>query len=144
MPEEMLSLREAAERSGQSVIRLGRWCATGQLRCERDGEGWLIPVSQLKAVAAIARKHATAVDENRVAALAVPLPIAPPSLADDVAARLGLKAGEVSITPLALDGMQYVVAVWRGVALGEGGLPALQELAAELHGDLLDGEVKTD
>jgi hypothetical protein len=142
--EEMMTLREAAERSGQSVIRLGRWCAAGQLRCERDGSGWLIPLSELQAITPVARDHATAVDEKRVTALAVPEPAAPADLAHEVAVRLGLKLGDVSITPLALDGHQYVVAVWKGAALESGGLPALQQLASELHGDLLDGEVKGD
>ena len=144
MSYEMVTLREAAERSGQSVIRLGRWCATGRLRCERDGSGWLIPVSELGSISRVARDHAAAIEQRRVTALAVPAPAAPPDLAGDVATRLGLLRQDVSITPLALDGIQYVVAVWRGDVLSAGGLPALQELAVELDGDLLDGEVTTD
>jgi hypothetical protein len=42
---------------------------------------------------------------------------------------------------LALDGVDYVVAVWRGEARGDGGLPALRDLAVELDAELLDGEV---
>jgi hypothetical protein len=141
--EEILSLQEAAERTGQSVIRLSRWCATGQLRCERDVDGWHVPSSELPKVAQVAQQHASAVDEARVTALAVPAP-APPDLADLVAYRLGLSGGAVAVTPLALDGVDYVVAVWPGSAVGDGGLPSLKDLAAQLGAELLDGEVRKD
>ena len=144
MPEGTITLRTAAEQSGQSVIRLGRWCATGKLRCERDATGWLIPVSEIPRIAAVARDHANAVEDHRVTAIAVPLPEAPGDLADQVASRLGLSTGNVSLTPLALDGVEYVVAVWRGSINGSGGLPELRELAVELRAELLDGEVRTD
>jgi hypothetical protein len=144
LPEEILSLRAAAELTGQSVIRLGRWCATGKLRCEPSADGWAIPVSELAAIAVVAGDQARAVKEKRITAIAVPAPAAPPDLGDQVASRLGLTAGQVSVTPLALDGVEYVVAVWRGVVSGTGGLPALSELALDLDGELLDGEVKQD
>ncbi len=138
MNEQTISLREAAEQSGESPIPLGRWCATGKLRCERDASGWLFPVSEIPMIAAVARDYAAAVDNQRVTAIAVPLPDAPPDLAEQVASRLGLSTGNVSVTPLALDGVEYVVAVWRG----SGRLPKLRELAVELGADLLDGEVE--
>jgi hypothetical protein len=47
----------------------------------------------------------------------------------------------VTVTPLALDGVDYVVALWRGDVQGHRGLPALQALAAELDAELLDGEI---
>ena len=139
-----MSLRVASERSGVSVIRLGRWCATGKIRCDRDGEGWLIAVRELPAIAKAAVDHATAVEERRVTAIAVPGPAVPPDLADRVASRLGLARGNVSITRLALDGAEYVVAVWPGEAAGSGGLPEVEELAIELGAELLDGEVKRE
>jgi hypothetical protein len=139
--EEMISLRVAAERSGHSVVRLGRWCATGKIRCERDGDGWLIPVGELETIAEVARDHATAIAEKRVRAMAVPVPAVPRDLSEQVASRLGLSIGDVSLTRLALDGAEYVVAVWPGDVAGTGGLPALEELAAELDAELLDGEV---
>lgn len=74
-------------------------------------------------------------------ALAVPAPAVPRDLAQQVASRLGLSAGAVSITRLALDGAEYVVAVWPGDAVGDGGLPAVQGLALDLGAELLDGEV---
>jgi hypothetical protein len=144
MTAEIMSLQAAAARSGQSVIRLGRWCATGRIRCERDETGWSIAVSELPAIAIAAREHARAVEENRVTAIAVPVPAVPPDLAGQVASRLGLPAGHVSITRLALDGAEYVVAVWPGDAAGGGGLPAVRQLAVELGAELLDGEVKRE
>ena len=139
--EKMISLREAADRYGVPVVRLGQWCATGKLACERDGDGWMIAVSGSEAIAALVRDHAAMVEEKRVRALVVPVPAAPPDLASRVAGRLGLDDDAVSITPLALDGVDYVVAVWRGEARGDGGLPALRDLAVELDAELLDGEV---
>jgi hypothetical protein len=144
MVEHILSLQEAAERTGQSVTRISRWCATGQLRCERDVDGWRIPSSELPKVAQVAQQHSTAVEEARVTALVVPAPVAPPDLADLVAYRLGLSRGAVAVTPLALDGVEYVVAVWPGSAAGDGGLPSLKELANQLGAELLDGEVRKD
>ena len=145
MPEEeLIPLAAAVERSGHSADVLRRWCATGKVRCVPDGNGWLIPVSELPAIDRAARDHETAIEQERVTALAVPAPVAPPNLADQVASRLGLTAGNVSLTPLALDGVDYVVAVWRGAVAGTGGLPALKELAEELDAVLLDGEVRAE
>ena len=142
--EELIPLAAAAERSGQAPDVLRRWCATGKLRCARSGDGWLIPLSEFPAIAEAARDHETAVEELRVTGLAVPTPAVPPNLADEVASRLGLQAGNVSLTPLAIDGLQYVVAVWRGAVSGTGGLPALKALAEELDAVLLDGEVRVE
>ena len=139
----MLSLRDASKQSGQTVIRLGRWCATGQIRCESDGHAWMIRVSELPAIATVAREQEDAVAEKRITAFAVPAP-APRDLAHQVAARLGLTLGQVSVTPFALNDVDYMVAVWHGAMLSAGGLPALQELALELNGDLLDGDVEAN
>lgn len=68
----------------------------------------------------------------------------PRDLTTKVAAGLGLAASAVTPTPSALDGIEYVVAVWRGNVQGDGGLPALQELAIELNAELLDGEISGD
>jgi hypothetical protein len=142
--EELIPLSVAAERSGQTQAALGMWCATGKVRCYRDGDGWLVAVSELPAIAREAREKATAIAEERITAIAVPAPVAPPHLANEVASRLGLDAGNVSLTPLALDGVDYVVAVWRGAVAGTGGLPALRALADELDAVLLDGEVRAE
>jgi hypothetical protein len=104
----------------------------------------MVPIEEIAAIRTVAREHGTAASEDRVTALAVRAPAAPRDLADQVASRLGLARGAVSLTPLALDGEEYVVAVWRGHAAGSGGLPALRDLAVELDGELLDGEVAED
>ena len=123
------------------VVRLGQWCATGKLGCERDGDGWLIPASGAAAVAALAREHAAMVEEKRVSALAVPCRRRLLISRHRWPVAWDWTTPRSPITPLALDGVDYVVAVWRGEARGDGGLPALRDLAVELDGELLDGEV---
>jgi hypothetical protein len=140
MPEEeTLSLQRAAARYEVPLIRLRRWCATGKLRCERAGDDWVIPVSEVGRIEELAQQYETG--SAPVRGLAVRVPAVPPDLATTVAARLGLRRSAVTLTPLALDGVEYVVAVWRGDIDRDGGLPALQELAVELDAELLDGEI---
>lgn len=143
VPEEMMTLVAAAERSGQSGRQLGRWCSTGKLGCEPDGSGWLIPASELPRIVRLASEHASAIEDGRVTALAVPLPTAPQDLARRVAACLGLERADVLIKPLSLDRAEYLVAVWPHDITEKPGQHRLRELAAELDGDLLDGEVLT-
>jgi hypothetical protein len=139
VPEETLSLERAAAQYEVPLVRLRRWCATGKLRCERAGDDWVIPVSEAARIEELAQQYDTG--SGRVRGLAVPVPVVPPDLATTVAARLGLTRSAVTLTPLALDGVEYVVAVWRGDIERDGGLPALQELAVELDAELLDGEI---
>ena len=89
-PEPTLFLEDAAAQYGVPLVRLRRWCATGKLRCERDGDGWLIPISEAGRIAELSRAYGTA--RAPVRALAVPAPVVPPDLATTVAARLGLTA----------------------------------------------------
>jgi len=140
--EEPLSLEGAAAMYGVPIVRLRRWCATGKLRCERDGDDWLIAISEASQIIELAAEYATG--RGPIRGLAVPVPAVPPDLATTVAARLGLTTSAVTLTPLALDGVDYVVAVWKGDVERDGGLPALQELAVELDGELLDGELSGD
>jgi len=137
--EETLSLEGAAEQFEVPPVRLRRWCATGKLRCERAGEDWVIPVSEAGRIEELAQQYETG--PAHVRGLAVPMPAVPPDLATTVASRLGLTRSAVTLTPLALDGVEYVVAVWRGDIERDGGLPALQKLAVELDAELLDGEI---
>ena len=139
-PEATLSLDDAAALYAVPAVRLRRWCATGKLRCERDGDGWRIPVAEAGTVAKLSLEYGSG--DAHIRALAVPVPDAPADLATRVASRLGLAAGAVTVTPLALDGVDYVVAVWRGdLQHVGGGLPALEELAVELDAEFLDGEM---
>ena len=56
--------------------------------------------------------------------------------------RLGLPAAAVATNTLALDGKAYVLAVWHSAGVdGAYELAPLLELAEELGGQLLDGEV---
>jgi hypothetical protein len=140
--EDTLPLEEAAARYDVPLVRLRRWCATGKLRCERDGDDWLVPVSEGTRITELSTQYRTG--SSPVRALAVPVTLVPSDLATTVADRLGLTATAVTLTPLALDGVEYVVAVWRGDILRYGGLPALQELAVELDAELLDGEIRSE
>ena len=143
VPEEMMTLADAASRSGQSGRQLGRWCATGKLGCDPDGRGWLIPSTELPTIVRLASEHASAIEDGRVTALAVPLATVPHDLARLVAACLGLERADVSIKPLSLDGVEYHVAVWPRDVTETPGRHRLRALAAELDGDLLDGEILT-
>ena len=139
MREPSISLQDAVTRYAVPLVRLSRWCATGKLHCERDGDDWLIPIAEADRITELAQQYATG--RGPIRGLAVPSPAVPADLATTVAARLGLTASAVTLTPLALDGVEYVVAVWKGDVQRDGGLPALQQLAVELDAELLDGEI---
>jgi hypothetical protein len=140
----MLPLQVAAERTAISTLKIGRWCATGLIRCERDGEDWMVPVSELETIVRVAAEHARAIEDAHVKAVVIPEARAVPDLAEQIGQRLGLQSGQVSVAPMAIDGVDYVVAIWPGTTAGTGGLPALRELVVDLDADLLDGEVKSE
>jgi hypothetical protein len=77
-------------------------------------------------------------DGHHPIALVVPADAAPRNLADEVAHRLVMEAASVAMSTLAIDGQDYVVAVWKD-GTHNGGLPKLVELAKEVGGELLDG-----
>jgi hypothetical protein len=138
--DRLLSLDAAAQAMGQPIARLRHWCATGRLRCEREGGDWLIPLAELPHITALVEDHERAVEAGKSAVLVVPVSAATADLPAEIARRLGLPVGTVSTSTLALDGSEYLLAVWKTdgtVALGP-----VAELAAELGGDLLDGEAK--
>ena len=138
--DRLVSLEAAAEATGQSVARLRGWCATGRLRCEREEGDWRMPLAELLRIGDLAEEHDRAVKAGESAALVVPVSAATPDLPAEIARRLGLAAGTVSTSTLALDGSEYLLAVWK--TDGTVRLGPVAELAAELGGDLLDGEVK--
>ena len=138
--DRLLSLDAAAQAMGQPIARLRHWCATGRLRCEREGGDWLIPLAELPHITVLVEDHERAVEAGESAVLVVPVSAATADLPAEIARRLGLPVGTVSTSTLALDGSEYLLAVWKTdgtVALGP-----VAELAAELGGDLLDGEAK--
>jgi hypothetical protein len=139
----LLSLEDLSARTGQSVARLRRWCATGSLECERDGEMWSVRESQLGAVGALADERRTIIADDRAVALTVPRSIVPRDLPERVEDAMGLERGEVSTRTLVVDDEEHVVAVWpRGVGIRN--RPALERLADDIGGDLLDGEAGAD
>lgn len=140
--DRLISLDAAAEATGQSGARLRGWCATGRLRCEREGRAWTIPLNELPRVAVLVDEHDRAVAAGTAAALVVPVSAATPDLPAEIARRLGLEAGSVSTSTLAMDGSEYLLVVWK--TEGARRLEAVAELAAELGGDLLDSETKAD
>ena len=137
-----ITLEAAAAATGQSVNRLRAWCATGELHCERDSDGWTIPTSELARVGALVAQREAAFAEGHAQALVIPAASAFPELRAEVAHRLGLPAAAVATNTLALDGNEYMLAVWHAEgADARYELATRIELAKELGGQLLDGEV---
>jgi hypothetical protein len=135
--EALLALDEVAERTGQPVRRLRQWCATGSLRCERDGRGWLIPEGELSRVVANAAARALLASTRMARALVVPNgSVGSVDLREEVAHRLQQPQGTVSMNTLMIDGQEYVIATWP-VADGGTATSAVAELAEELGGELL-------
>jgi hypothetical protein len=136
--DRLLSLDAASEATGQSVARLRSWCATGRLRCEREARAWTIPLSEVPRIAVLVGEHDRAVAAGEAAALMVPVSTATPDLPAEIARRLGLAAGTVTTRILALDGSEYLLAVWK--TNGTPRLEGVADLAAVLGGEVLDGE----
>ncbi len=104
-----------------------------------SGRGaWTIPLSEIPRIAALVKEHDRAMAAGAAAALVVPVSAATPDLPEEIARRLGLAAETVTTSTLALDGSEYVLAVWK--SSGTPGLEAVADLAAELGGEVLDGE----
>lgn len=133
-----IALAEASAATGQPVSRLRWWCATGKLRCDRDGTDWAVPIEELRRIEALVAERDRAIAAGRSEALVVPLENAPSDLSNVVGRRLGLPPGTVTTSKLALDGTEYVLAVWTADASTSPKL--VVELVEELGGDVLDGE----
>lgn len=136
--DDILTLEAVSGQTGISLRRLREWCATGRLECDRDGSDWVIRASEFKHVAALAATLSARLEGDRPIALVVPAEVAPRNLADEVAHRLGLEPASVAMSTLAMDGQDYVVAVWKD-GQKNGGLPKVVQLAEEIGGELLDG-----
>jgi hypothetical protein len=142
--DALLDLHAASTATGQPVRRLRTWCATGRLVCERDGRAWKIPLSQLPRVAVIAAERDHALARGRAAAAIVPVTTTTPDLGAEIARRLGIPLTRVTMSTLALDGREYLMAVWRASGDEPADLEPLVELVEQLGGDVLDGEVTTE
>jgi hypothetical protein len=135
--ETLLALGDVAERTGQPIRRLRQWCATGRLRCERDGRGWLLPETELPRVVANVAAQVLLASNRKARALVVPnVAVGSVDLRDEVAHRLQRPEQAVSVSTLMIDGQEYVVATWPD---SDGGTApaAVADLAEELGGELL-------
>jgi hypothetical protein len=140
--KQHLPLETVAAATGQSVDWLRAWCATGNLRCEKDGDGWTLPIVELVRVGALVAQRDASFAAGHAQAFVAPIASASPGLRAEVARRLGLPAAAVTTSTLALDGTAYVLALWNVNGADEAHeLASLMELAEELGGQLLDGEV---
>jgi hypothetical protein len=126
------------------VHRLQRWCATGKLACEREGKEWRLPLSQLLRVATLVAEREQSIMAGRPAAAILPIRGSTADLGDEIARRLGLPASTVVMSSLALDGREYLMAVWRVSDRQPADLEPLIEFVEELGGDVLDGEERPE
>jgi hypothetical protein len=135
--ETLMALSDVAERTGQPIRRLRQWCATGSLRCERDGRGWLLPATELPRVVANVAARALLASNRKARALVVPnVAVGSVDLKHEVAHRLQRPERTVSVSTLMIDGQEYVIATWPDA---DGGMAtaAVADLAEELGGELL-------
>src|SRR6185437_207789 len=119
----LLTLDEAAQRSGRPVELLREWCATGRIECERLGGRWLVPESTLEAIRSMPTEFvpfeadgSEAADESDAAdrteadggdpivAIAFRDRLTAVRAAGELASRFALGRGGLSVGPLALDG----------------------------------------
>lgn len=142
MDPEYLSLESAAIATGQPIDRLRNWCATGQLECDKRNGEWAIPLSQLLRVAELVAERDRAIADGRPVAALIPVTSVTPDLPEEIARRLGLPVNAVSTSTLALDGRDFLLALW----LADGSKRELEpvvELVEGLGGEVLDGEIQT-
>ncbi len=139
--DQYLSLEAAAVATGQPVARLRNWCATGKLECDKHDGSWLIPLSQLLRVAQLAAERSEAIARGRPVAAVVPVTSATPDLAQVIAGRLGLPANAIAMSNRALDGRDYLIAMWQADG-SRRDLTPIVELVEDLGGELLDGEIQ--
>ena len=137
--DSLLSLESAAVATAQPVHRLRNWCATGRLEGARQDGEWLIPLSQLLRVAELVAEREKAIADGRPIAAVVPVTSVTPDLQQEIARRLGLPETAVSTSNLALDGRDYLLAMWQADDSGHQLQPVI-ELVEGLGGEVLDGE----
>ena len=101
----------------------------------------MLPLSQLLRVAVLAAEREQSIADGRAAAAIVPVTSTTPDLDEEIARRLGLRASSVTLSTLALDGREYLMAVWK---VSDGQPVNLEPVVAfveRLGGDVLAGEV---
>jgi len=135
--DELLTLEAVSAQTRVPVRMLREWCATGRLPCEREGSSWVLAISDLARVRSLAAGRNQPRGDGRPVAIVVPADKAPHDLAEEVARRLGMTPASVAMSRLAIDGQDYVVAVWKD---GQPQLPEVARLAEEIGGELLEGD----
>lgn len=128
----LLTLGEAAQRSGRPVELLREWCATGRIEGERLGGRWLVPESTLEAIRSMptafvpfeidgseAADESDAADRTEadggdpIVAIAFRDRLTAVRAAGELASRFALGRGGLSVGPLALDGLDLFVVAGR-------------------------------
>ena len=135
---DLMTLPAVAEETHQPEDQLRRWCATGKLRCERDGRSWLIPTAELPQVERLGRRRGKASAPRPLLGVAFPGSSGQAGVADEIAALLGVDSERVDVRYLAIDGQPFVVAAWTDQP-GREATTRLEELASERGGELLEG-----
>ncbi|MBI3751170.1 MAG: hypothetical protein HY263_05885 [Chloroflexi bacterium] len=133
----LLTLPEVAGETRQPEHRLRRWCATGKLRCERDGPDWVIPSTELPVVVLLGRGAGRSASRRPLVGLALPGPHDGVPLAAELATLLGVDATAVAVRDLAIDGEPYILATW-GTHPGPAATGRLEQLALARGGELLE------
>lgn len=135
---ELIRIDDVAARTAQPVGRLRRWCATGLLTCEPDGDSWKISERELPRIVALADERIRNAAEQRAIALSVPKQLVQEDIVARVESELGIPAGSIAMTTLVIDGEEHLVAVWPSDGTRAVRAEALVQLAEELGGDLLE------
>jgi hypothetical protein len=136
----LLTLPTVAEDTHLSVRQLRRWCATGKLRCEREGRAWVIPTTELAQVEWLGRGRSGGDGDGSGRALigvALPRTSGRSDLASEMAGLLGVELDRVTVRELAIDGEAYMVAAWTHHPDREA-THALEELASRRGGEVLE------
>lgn len=132
---ELRTIEEVAATSGLPPERLRTWCATGELRCERDTRGWLIDDAEMAPLERLAGSRRDVSNGTRAVALAVPAHRAADDVLAEVARRASIAPDDVFRARLSVDGMDYAVISWPSI--GDDGPAVVVDLAASLGGVVL-------
>ena len=132
---ELTTIEDVATAAGVPTARLRRWCATGQLRCDRDERGWLVPQSEIARVDALVASRGHGGNGHHPVALAMPVDR---DFGDGLVelTRRAEVTPEVAGVPLSVDGMDYAIVSWPSIG-DDGRADAVAELAWALDAEIL-------
>ena len=115
---ELTKIEDVATAAGVPTSRLRSWCATGQLRCDRDERGWLVPRSEMARLDALVASRGNGANGHHPIALAMPVDRARGDGLVELKRRAEVTP-EVAGVPLSVDGMDYAIVSWPSI--GEDG-----------------------